>query len=149
MHYIASLQALNLVRNFKWNLNFEFSMIVDYIIILLIIIKLLMFTNVTFLKALVVKYVMTVSMETPWESTALPNSASPASVTGTWTRTLSAIVTAKQGSVGSALITAPAPSVRTVKMDTTTFTPQTPVRVQKNTVTLTSLNIMLQAVQNP
>lgn len=116
--------------------------------LLLIIIELFpMFTNVTFLKALVVKYVMTVSMETPWESTALPNSASPASVTVTWTRTPSATVTAELGSVGSAWTTAPAPSVRTVKMDTTTFTPQTPVRVQTNTVTLASLNIMLKSIR--
>ncbi len=71
-------------------------------------------------------------METPWESMALPKSASLANVMAIWTRMLSATVTAGQGSVGSAWITAPAPSVRTVKMDTTTVTPQSHVRVWKN-----------------
>ncbi len=75
---------------------------------------------------------MTVFMETLLESMALPNSASLANVLAIWTRMLSATVTAGQGSVRSAWITAPAPSVRTVKMDTTTVTPQSHVRVWKN-----------------
>lgn len=93
-----------------------------------------------FPQAPVVKSVMTVFMETLWENTALANSASPASVMATWTRTLWATVTGEQGSAGSAWTTALAPTVKTVKLDTTTTTPQSHARVQMNT----NQNIILQ-----